>query len=63
MASTRSQNPGEPGSVHLTPPLLSSDGGKTLTFFNHDYEGAFQTVTFEGAHIHQLFYGSFHKVT
>lgn len=39
-----------------------SDGGKTLTFFNNDYKGDFQTVTFEGPDIQQLFYGSFHKV-
>ncbi|XP_073787351.1 collagen alpha-1(XIV) chain isoform X2 [Danio rerio] len=36
--------------------------GKTLTFFNTDYKGDFQTVTFEGAEIQKLFYGSFHKL-
>ena len=39
-----------------------ADGGKTLTFFNNDYKGEFQTVTFEGPEIRKLFYGSFHKV-
>ncbi len=39
-----------------------ADGGKTLTFFNNDYKGEFQTVTFEGPEIKKLFYGSFHKV-
>uniref|UniRef100_A0A8C7DE02 Collagen type XIV alpha 1 chain n=1 Tax=Oncorhynchus kisutch TaxID=8019 RepID=A0A8C7DE02_ONCKI len=38
------------------------DGGKTLTFFNHDYKGQFQTVTFDGPEIKKLFYGSFHKL-
>lgn len=42
--------------------LSLTDGGKTLTFFNNDYRGDFQTVTFEGDHIRKLFYGSFHKV-
>lgn len=41
---------------------LPADGGKTLTFFNNDYKGEFQTVTFEGPEIKKLFYGSFHKV-
>lgn len=41
---------------------LPADGGKTLTFFNNDYKGEFQTVTFEGPEIRKLFYGSFHKV-
>ncbi|ROI15268.1 Collagen alpha-1(XIV) chain [Anabarilius grahami] len=36
--------------------------GKTLTFFNTDYKGDFQTVTFEGMEIQKLFYGSFHKL-
>ena len=39
-----------------------ADGGKTLTFFNNDYKGEFQTVTFEGPEVKKLFYGSFHKV-
>lgn len=41
---------------------VPADGGKTLTFFNNDYKGEFQTVTFEGPEIQKLFYGSFHKV-
>lgn len=40
-----------------------TDGGKTLTFFNYDYKGDFQTVTFEGPEIRKMFYGSFHKVS
>lgn len=39
------------------------DGGKTLTYFNYDYTGDFQTVTFEGPDIRKMFYGSFHKVS
>ena len=39
------------------------DGGKTLTYFNYDYSGDFQTVTFEGPEIRKIFYGSFHKVS
>ncbi|XP_062266177.1 collagen alpha-1(XIV) chain isoform X1 [Platichthys flesus] len=42
--------------------VILDNGGKTLTFFNHDYRGAFQTVTFEGTEIQKLFYGSFHKL-
>lgn len=42
--------------------IVATDGGKTLTFFNNDYKGEFQTVTFEGPEIQKLFYGSFHKV-
>uniref|UniRef100_A0A8K9XAM1 Collagen, type XIV, alpha 1b n=1 Tax=Oncorhynchus mykiss TaxID=8022 RepID=A0A8K9XAM1_ONCMY len=42
--------------------VILDNGGKTLTFFNHDYKGQFQTVTFEGPEIKKLFYGSFHKV-
>lgn len=42
--------------------LFFTDGGKTLTFFNNDYKGDFQTVTFEGPEIKKLFFGSFHKV-
>uniref|UniRef100_A0A8C6YD44 Collagen type XIV alpha 1 chain n=1 Tax=Naja naja TaxID=35670 RepID=A0A8C6YD44_NAJNA len=38
------------------------DDGKTLTFFNYDYKGEFQTVTFEGPDIKKIFYGSFHKL-
>lgn len=33
-----------------------------MTFFNYDYKGEFQTVTFEGPDIRKMFYGSFHKV-
>ncbi|ELW72743.1 Collagen alpha-1(XIV) chain [Tupaia chinensis] len=39
-----------------------ADGGKTLTYFNYDYSGEFQTVTFEGPEIRKIFYGSFHKL-
>ncbi|XP_016896657.1 collagen alpha-1(XIV) chain isoform X2 [Cynoglossus semilaevis] len=42
--------------------VILDNGGKTLTFFNNDYRGDFQTVTFEGDHIRKLFYGSFHKL-
>uniref|UniRef100_A0A667XN69 Collagen type XIV alpha 1 chain n=1 Tax=Myripristis murdjan TaxID=586833 RepID=A0A667XN69_9TELE len=42
--------------------VILDNGGKTLTFFNSDYRGDFQTVTFEGADIKKLFYGSFHKL-
>uniref|UniRef100_A0A8C5ALE3 VWFA domain-containing protein n=1 Tax=Gadus morhua TaxID=8049 RepID=A0A8C5ALE3_GADMO len=42
--------------------VILDNGGKTLTFFNNDYRGEFQTVTFEGPHIKKLFYGSFHKL-
>lgn len=42
--------------------VILDNGGKTLTFFNNDYKGAFQTVTFEGPDIQKLFYGSFHKL-
>ncbi|XP_060948245.1 LOW QUALITY PROTEIN: collagen alpha-1(XIV) chain-like [Limanda limanda] len=42
--------------------VILDNGGKTLTFFNHDYKGEFQTVTFEGTEIKKLFYGSFHKL-
>ncbi|KAK5854597.1 hypothetical protein PBY51_004778, partial [Eleginops maclovinus] len=41
--------------------VIMDNGGKTLTFFNNDYKGEFQTVTFEGPEIKKLFYGSFHK--
>lgn len=49
----------------LTSPVWidGADGGKTLTFFNNDYRGHFQTVTFEGPHVKKLFHGSFHKVS
>ncbi|KAI4817570.1 hypothetical protein KUCAC02_010955, partial [Chaenocephalus aceratus] len=42
--------------------VIMDNGGKTLTFFNNDYKGEFQTVTFEGPEIKKLFYGSFHKL-
>uniref|UniRef100_A0AAV2MFH2 VWFA domain-containing protein n=1 Tax=Knipowitschia caucasica TaxID=637954 RepID=A0AAV2MFH2_KNICA len=41
--------------------ILDNDG-KTVTFFNHDYKGDFQTVTFQGAGVKTLFHGSFHKL-
>ncbi|NXK39430.1 COEA1 protein, partial [Piprites chloris] len=42
--------------------VILDNGGKTLTFFNYDYKGDFQTVTFEGPEIRKMFYGSFHKL-
>ncbi|XP_067305122.1 collagen alpha-1(XIV) chain isoform X5 [Pseudorasbora parva] len=42
--------------------IILDNGGKTLTFFNYDYKGEFQTVTFEGTEIKKIFYGSFHKL-
>uniref|UniRef100_A0AAQ5ZLA8 Collagen, type XIV, alpha 1b n=1 Tax=Amphiprion ocellaris TaxID=80972 RepID=A0AAQ5ZLA8_AMPOC len=42
--------------------VIMDNGGKTLTFFNNDYKGDFQTVTFEGPEVKKLFYGSFHKL-
>uniref|UniRef100_A0A8D0D6G1 Collagen type XIV alpha 1 chain n=1 Tax=Sander lucioperca TaxID=283035 RepID=A0A8D0D6G1_SANLU len=42
--------------------VILDNGGKSLTFFNNDYKGEFQTVTFEGPEIKKLFYGSFHKL-
>uniref|UniRef100_A0A8C7X7K8 Collagen type XIV alpha 1 chain n=1 Tax=Oryzias sinensis TaxID=183150 RepID=A0A8C7X7K8_9TELE len=42
--------------------VILDNGGKTLTFFNNDYKGDFQTVTFEGPEIKKLFFGSFHKL-
>ncbi|XP_074542763.1 collagen alpha-1(XIV) chain isoform X2 [Halichoeres trimaculatus] len=42
--------------------VILDNGGKTLTFFNNDYKGEFQTVTFEGPEIKKLFYGNFHKL-
>ncbi|XP_047675468.1 collagen alpha-1(XIV) chain-like isoform X2 [Tachysurus fulvidraco] len=42
--------------------VILDNAGKTLTFFNNDYRGDFQTVTFEGPEIKRLFYGSFHKL-
>uniref|UniRef100_A0A3B3QVM7 Collagen type XIV alpha 1 chain n=1 Tax=Paramormyrops kingsleyae TaxID=1676925 RepID=A0A3B3QVM7_9TELE len=42
--------------------VILDNGGKTLTFFNYDYKGDFQTVTFEGPEIRKIFHGSFHKL-
>uniref|UniRef100_A0A3Q2VI40 Collagen, type XIV, alpha 1a n=1 Tax=Haplochromis burtoni TaxID=8153 RepID=A0A3Q2VI40_HAPBU len=42
--------------------LILDNSGKTLTFFNHDYKGDFQTATFEEAAIKKIFHGSFHKL-
>nr|XP_046254827.1 collagen alpha-1(XIV) chain-like isoform X2 [Scatophagus argus]XP_046254828.1 collagen alpha-1(XIV) chain-like isoform X2 [Scatophagus argus]XP_046254829.1 collagen alpha-1(XIV) chain-like isoform X2 [Scatophagus argus] len=42
--------------------LILDNSGKTLTFFNNDYKGDFQTVTFEGNEIKRIFHGSFHKL-
>ncbi|XP_024865789.1 collagen alpha-1(XIV) chain isoform X3 [Kryptolebias marmoratus] len=42
--------------------VILDNGGKTLTFFNNDYKGDFQTVTFEEPEIKKLFFGSFHKL-
>uniref|UniRef100_A0A674AGB9 Collagen type XIV alpha 1 chain n=2 Tax=Salmo TaxID=8028 RepID=A0A674AGB9_SALTR len=42
--------------------VILDNGGKTLTFFNYDYKGDFQTVTFDGPDIKKMFYGSFHKL-
>ncbi|XP_052003748.1 collagen alpha-1(XIV) chain-like isoform X4 [Xyrauchen texanus] len=42
--------------------IILDNGGKTLTFFSHDYKGDFQTVAFEETEIKKMFYGSFHKL-
>ncbi|KAM8785024.1 collagen alpha-1(XIV) chain isoform 1-T1 [Rhynchonycteris naso] len=42
--------------------VILDNGGKTLTYFNYDYSGDFQTVTFEGPEIRKIFHGSFHKL-
>ncbi|XP_034031083.1 collagen alpha-1(XIV) chain-like [Thalassophryne amazonica] len=42
--------------------LILDNSGKTLTFFNYDYKGDFQTVTFEDNGIKKIFHGSFHKL-
>ncbi|XP_008321702.2 collagen alpha-1(XIV) chain isoform X2 [Cynoglossus semilaevis] len=42
--------------------LILDNSGKTLTFFNHDYKGDFQTVTFEDTKVKKIFHGSFHKL-
>ncbi|KAI9520417.1 hypothetical protein NQZ68_018725, partial [Dissostichus eleginoides] len=43
--------------------LILDNSEKTLTFFNYDYKGDFQTVTFEGTEIQKIFHGSFHKLS
>ncbi|KAM9806954.1 collagen alpha-1(XIV) chain isoform 1-T1 [Syngnathus typhle] len=42
--------------------LILDYSGKSLTFFNYDYKGDFQTVTFEEPQIKKVFHGSFHKL-
>ncbi|XP_029359212.1 collagen alpha-1(XIV) chain-like isoform X2 [Echeneis naucrates] len=42
--------------------LILDNSGKSLTFFNYDYKGDFQTVTFGGTEIKKIFHGSFHKL-
>ncbi|XP_063041609.1 collagen alpha-1(XIV) chain-like [Engraulis encrasicolus] len=42
--------------------VILDHGAKTLTFFNHDYRGEFQTVSFEGPQIKKLFFNNFHKL-
>ncbi|EPQ20003.1 Collagen alpha-1(XIV) chain [Myotis brandtii] len=42
--------------------VILDNGGKTLTYFNYDYSGDFQTITFEGPEIRKIFHGSFHKL-
>ncbi|KAK2503373.1 hypothetical protein MC885_021373 [Smutsia gigantea] len=42
--------------------VILDNGGKTLTYFNYDYSGDFQTATFDGPEIRKIFYGSFHKL-
>ncbi|XP_069549336.1 collagen alpha-1(XIV) chain [Brachyistius frenatus] len=42
--------------------LILDNSGKTLTFFNYNYKGDFQTVTFEGTEFKKIFHGSFHKL-
>uniref|UniRef100_UPI0037E884CC collagen alpha-1(XIV) chain isoform X2 n=2 Tax=Semicossyphus pulcher TaxID=241346 RepID=UPI0037E884CC len=42
--------------------LILDNSGKTLTFFNNDYKGDFQTVTFDGTEVKKIFHGSFHKL-
>uniref|UniRef100_A0A8D3E8A7 Collagen, type XIV, alpha 1a n=1 Tax=Scophthalmus maximus TaxID=52904 RepID=A0A8D3E8A7_SCOMX len=42
--------------------LILDNSRKTLTFFNYDYRGDFQTVTFEDTEIKKIFHGSFHKL-
>ncbi|KAM4706318.1 collagen alpha-1(XIV) chain isoform 1-T1 [Rhinophrynus dorsalis] len=42
--------------------VILDNGGKSLTYFNYDYKGDFQTITFEGPEVKKIFYGSFHKL-
>ncbi|XP_028983776.1 collagen alpha-1(XIV) chain isoform X2 [Betta splendens] len=42
--------------------LILDNSKKNLKFFNYDYRGDFQTVTFEGPQIKKIFHGSFHKL-
>ncbi|XP_037128809.1 collagen alpha-1(XIV) chain [Syngnathus acus] len=42
--------------------LILDYSGKSLTFFNYDYKGDFQSVTFEEPQIKKVFHGSFHKL-
>ncbi|XP_039972835.1 collagen alpha-1(XIV) chain isoform X2 [Xiphias gladius] len=42
--------------------VILDNSRKTLTFFNYDYKGDFQTITFEGTEIKKIFHGSFHKL-
>ncbi|XP_041844785.1 collagen alpha-1(XIV) chain [Melanotaenia boesemani] len=42
--------------------LILDNSAKTLTFFNYDYRGDFQTVNFEGPEIKKIFHSSFHKL-
>ncbi|KAM6968107.1 collagen alpha-1(XIV) chain [Aplochiton taeniatus] len=42
--------------------LILDISGKTLTFFNHDFNGDIQRVTFDGPDILKIFHGSFHKL-
>ncbi|XP_075681896.1 collagen alpha-1(XIV) chain isoform X1 [Rhinoderma darwinii] len=42
--------------------VILDNNGKTLTYFNYDNKGQFQTITFEGPEVKKIFHGSFHKV-
>uniref|UniRef100_A0A8C5MQ23 Collagen type XIV alpha 1 chain n=1 Tax=Leptobrachium leishanense TaxID=445787 RepID=A0A8C5MQ23_9ANUR len=42
--------------------VILDNGGRTLTYFNYDFNGQFQTITFDGPEIRKIFYGSFHKI-
>ncbi|XP_073535931.1 collagen alpha-1(XIV) chain isoform X2 [Phyllobates terribilis] len=42
--------------------VILDNNGKTLTYFNYDSKGQFQTITFEGPEVRKIFHGSFHKV-